>query len=379
MTIQEELQTTIRELVQPGKGVLAADESNPTIAKRFKAVGVENTEAMRQQYRSIIFSAPGLNEHISGVILFEETLEQQNLDGIPMPELLANQGIVPGIKVDQGKGPLANAPDEEITFGLDGLEARLAAAKEFGARFAKWRCVFHISDSLPSRHAVGANAETLARYAAICQSLGIVPIVEPEVLIDGTHSIERSAEVGEQVIRGVFDALTLHRVNLEAMILKPSMITPGKESPKASPEQVAEMTIRTYRRCVPAAVPGIFFLSGGEEGLETAQEWIGGVLFLGKLHLLRPLFSQDEFLCEKESALVSLKEAQFEHRESGQFFRRGHHGLGSSAFHDAIPFGPAFADQSNSLLPRKCGCVFRDMIAPCKLIRSDPGTMRQRR
>ncbi|HKK56981.1 class I fructose-bisphosphate aldolase [Marinobacter sp.] len=264
MTIQEELQTTIRELVQPGKGVLAADESNPTIAKRFKAVGVENTEAMRQQYRSIIFSAPGLNEHISGVILFEETLEQQNLDGIPMPELLANQGIVPGIKVDQGKGPLANAPDEEITFGLDGLEAKLAAAKEFGARFAKWRCVFHISASLPSRQAIGANAETLARYAAICQSLGIVPIVEPEVLIDGTHSIERSAEVGEQVIRGVFDALARHRVNLETMILKPSMITPGKEAPKASPEQVAEMTIRTYRRCVPAAVPGIFFLSGGQ-------------------------------------------------------------------------------------------------------------------
>ncbi|TGN41873.1 class I fructose-bisphosphate aldolase [Marinobacter confluentis] len=264
MTVQEELQATIRELVQPGKGVLAADESNPTIAKRFTAVGVESTEAMRQQYRSIIFSAPGLNEHISGVILFEETLEQKNLDGIPMPELLASQGIVPGIKVDKGKGPLANAPDEEIIFGLDGLEARLSAARELGARFAKWRCVFHISDTLPSELAIGANAETLARYAAICQSLGIVPIVEPEVLIDGAHSIERSAEVGEQVIRGVFRALDLHRVNLETMILKPSMITPGKDSPKASPEQVAAMTIRTYRRCVPAAVPGIFFLSGGQ-------------------------------------------------------------------------------------------------------------------
>ena len=264
MTIQEELQATIRELVQPGKGVLAADESHPTIAKRFKAIGVESTEAMRQEYRSIIFSAPGLGEHISGVILFEETLEQQNLDGVPMPELLAGQDIVPGIKVDQGKGPLAHAPNEEVTFGLDGLEARLSAAKELGARFAKWRCVFHITESLPSELAIGANAETLARYAAICQSLGIVPIVEPEVLIDGAHSIERSAEVGEQVIRGVFDTLNLHRVNLETMILKPSMITPGKESPKASPEQVAEMTIRTYRRCVPAAVPGIFFLSGGQ-------------------------------------------------------------------------------------------------------------------
>lgn len=264
MTIQEELQATIRELIQPGKGVLAADESNPTIAKRFKAVGVESTEALRQQYRSIIFSAPGLNEHISGVILFAETLEQQTLDGVAMPQLLASQGMVPGIKVDQGKGPLALAPDEEVTFGLDGLEARLADAKALGARFAKWRCVFHITDALPSRHAIGANAETLARYAAICQSLGIVPIVEPEVLIDGDHSMERSAEVGEQVVRGVFEALVLHRVNLETMILKPSMITPGKDSPKASPEKVAEMTIRTYRRCVPAAVPGIFFLSGGQ-------------------------------------------------------------------------------------------------------------------
>jgi fructose-bisphosphate aldolase, class I len=271
MTVQEELQATIRDLVQPGKGVLAADESHPTIAKRFKAVGVESTEALRQEYRSIIFSAPGLNEHISGVILFEETLEQQSLDGIPMPELLSRQGIVPGIKVDKGKGPLAHAPDEEITAGLDGLEARLSAAKELGARFAKWRCVFHISDSLPSDLAVHANAETLARYAAICQSLGIVPIVEPEVLIDGDHSIERAAEVGEQVIRGVFDTLILHRVNLETMILKPSMITPGKESGKAVPERVAELTIRTYRRCVPAAVPGIFFLSGGQTPEEATQ------------------------------------------------------------------------------------------------------------
>jgi len=271
MTVQEELQATIRDLVQPGKGVLAADESHPTIAKRFKAVGVESTEALRQEYRSIIFSAPGLNEHISGVILFEETLEQQSLDGIPMPDLLSRQGIVPGIKVDKGKGPLALAPGEEITAGLDGLEARLSAAKELGARFAKWRCVFHITDSLPSEMAIRANAETLARYAAICQSLGIVPIVEPEVLIDGDHSIERAAEVGEQVIRGVFDTLILHRVNLETMILKPSMITPGKESGKAAPERVAEMTIRTYRRCVPAAVPGIFFLSGGQTPEEATQ------------------------------------------------------------------------------------------------------------
>ncbi|MDI9246926.1 class I fructose-bisphosphate aldolase [Marinobacter sp. CHS3-4] len=271
MSIQAELQATIQKMVQPGKGVLAADESHPTIAKRFKAVGVESTEALRQEYRSIIFSAPGLSEHISGVILFSETLEQDSLEGIPMPELLSRQGIVPGIKVDQGKGPLAHAPDEEVTFGLDGLEQRLADAKKLGARFAKWRCVFHISDTLPSELAVDANAETLARYAAICQSLGIVPIVEPEVLIDGAHTIERSAEVNEQVIRGVFEKLVLHRVALEHMILKPSMVTPGKESPNASPEQVAEATIRTFRRCVPAAVPGIFFLSGGQTPEEATR------------------------------------------------------------------------------------------------------------
>ena len=271
MSIQAELQATIQELVQPGKGVLAADESNPTIAKRFKAVGVESTEAKRQEYRSTIFSAPGLGDHISGVMLFAETLEQKNLDGVAMPDMLIQQGIVPGIKVDQGKGPLAHAPDEEVTFGLDGLEQRLADAKKLGARFAKWRCVFHITNTLPTDLAVDANAETLARYAAICQSLGIVPIVEPEVLIDGAHSIERSAEVNEKVFRGVFSKLILHRVSLERMILKPSMVTPGKESQNATPEQVAEATIRTFRRCVPAAVPGIFFLSDGQTPEEATQ------------------------------------------------------------------------------------------------------------
>lgn len=264
MSIQTELQATIRDLVQPGKGILAADESHPTIAKRFQAVGVENTVETRREYRSIIFSTPGLGQYISGVILFEETLEQQSTDGTPMPEMLAAQGIVPGIKVDKGKGPLNNAPEEEITFGLDGLESRLQDAKELGARFAKWRCVFHITDSLPSKLAIAANAETLARYAAACQSLGIVPIVEPEVLIDGNHSIERSGFVNEEVIREVFNQLALHRVVLELMILKPSMVTPGKAAPKASPDEVANATIRTFRRCVPAAVPGVFFLSGGQ-------------------------------------------------------------------------------------------------------------------
>lgn len=271
MTTQEELNATIADLVQPGKGILAADESSPTIAKRFKAVGVESTEATRREYRSIIFSTPGLGEHISGVILFEETLEQLSLEDIAIPKLLASQSIVPGIKVDQGKGPLVNAPGDEITYGLDGLAARLEHYKAMGARFAKWRDVFHISDTLPSFQAIKSNAEVLARYAAVCQSMGIVPIVEPEVLIDGNHTIERAAEVSEDVLLEVFKALHRHRVNLECMVLKPSMVTPGKESGKASPEQVAEATLSVFRRVVPAAVPGIFFLSGGQTPEESTE------------------------------------------------------------------------------------------------------------
>lgn len=264
MSIQGELASTIQNLIRPGQGILAADESHPTIAKRFTAVGVESNEEKRREYRSLIFSAPGLGELISGVILFEETLTQKSLDDVAMPKLLESQGIVPGIKVDKGKKPLINAPGDEITFGLDGLDDRLEIYKNEGARFAKWRDVFHISDTLPSRQAVEANAEMLARYAAICQSMGIVPIVEPEVLIDGDHSIGRCADVSETVLREVFNALARHKVQLEHIILKPSMVTPGKECPKATPEQVAEATIRVFRQVVPAAVPGINFLSGGQ-------------------------------------------------------------------------------------------------------------------
>ncbi|MBW4936268.1 class I fructose-bisphosphate aldolase [Marinobacter sp. F4206] len=264
MSIQDELASTIENLVKPGQGILAADESHPTIAKRFAAVGVESSEDKRREYRSVILSAPGLGEFISGVILFEETLGQKSLEDVRIPQLLESQGIVPGIKVDKGKKPLINAPGDEITFGLDGLDDRLEIYKNAGARFAKWRDVFHISDTLPSRQAVEANAEVLARYAAICQSMGIVPIVEPEVLIDGEHSMDRCAEVSEAVLREVFHALARHGVQLEHMILKPSMVTPGKECPKATPEQVAEATIRVFRQVVPAAVPGINFLSGGQ-------------------------------------------------------------------------------------------------------------------
>ena len=269
MDIHAELRLTIQDLVQPGKGILAADESHPTIAKRFEAVGVESTEDKRREYRSLIFSTPGLGEFVSGVILFEETLGQNSLDNVPITKLLESQGVVPGIKVDTGKKPLINAPGDEITYGLDGLDDRLETYKNQGARFAKWRAVYNVSDTLPSRQAVEANAEMLARYAALCQSKGIVPIVEPEVLIDGNHTLERSADVNEAVIAEVFNALRRHRVQLEAIILKPSMVTPGKECAKASPEEVAEATLRVLRRVVPAAVPGINFLSGGQTSEEA--------------------------------------------------------------------------------------------------------------
>lgn len=271
MSVQAQRQATIAQLIQPGKGILAADESHPTIAKRFQAIGVESTEATRRAYRSIIFSTPDLGAHISGVILFEETLGQHSLDDEPMPKLLERQGIVPGIKVDKGKGPLANAPGDEITYGLDGLAERLAHYQSLGARFAKWRDVYHVSDTLPSPQAIAANAEMLARYAAICQERGVVPIVEPEVLIDGGHNIERAGEVSEAVLRAVFEALYRHRVELETMLLKPSMVTPGKDAGRASPPEVAEATLRVFRRAVPAAVPGIVFLSGGQTPEEATE------------------------------------------------------------------------------------------------------------
>jgi len=265
MNTTTELQNTISDMVQAGKGILAADESAPTIAKRFAAIDVESTEALRRSYRSLLFTTPGLDKFISAVILFEETLTQQSDDGIPLPEILARQGIVPGIKVDKGFLPLVNAPGDKVTQGLDGLAERLQTYKTQGARFAKWREVYPVSEHNPTALGLEANAEMLARYAAICQSEGIVPIVEPEVLIDGAHTIERSAEVIEAVLQTVFQALHLHKVVLECIVLKPSMVTPGKDfAPGASPEQVAEATIKVFRRTVPAAVPSINFLSGGQ-------------------------------------------------------------------------------------------------------------------
>jgi fructose-bisphosphate aldolase class I len=265
MSTQSELQATVQALVQKGKGILAADESGPTIAKRFKAIGVESTEENRRNYRQLLLATPGVGEFISGVIFYEETLNQRADDGTPLPQLAARQGIVPGIKVDAGKIPLALAPGDEITQGLDGLAQRLSGYKKLGARFAKWRAVYNVSETLPGWAAIEANAEALARYAAICQEDGVVPIVEPEVLIDGDHTIERTAEVTEAVLHQVFHALHRHHVVLEHALLKPSMVVPGKEQvQQAAPAQVAEWTLRILKRTVPAAVPGIFFLSGGQ-------------------------------------------------------------------------------------------------------------------
>jgi len=270
MSTPGELQATVQALVRKGKGILAADESGPTIAKRFKAIGVESTEENRRAYRSLLLGTAGLGDFISGIILYEETLAQRADDGTPLPQLAARQGIVPGIKVDAGKIPLALAPGDEITQGLDGLSKRLDGYKQQGARFAKWRAVYNVSDTLPSRLAIEANAHALARYAAICQEQGVVPIVEPEVLIDGDHSMARCAEVTEAVLHEVFDALHRHRVVLEHMLLKPSMVVPGKEhAQQATTADVAAETTRVLRRTVPAAVPGINFLSGGQTPAEA--------------------------------------------------------------------------------------------------------------
>ena len=264
MTIADELQATIEQMVQPGKGILAADESQPTIAKRFAAINVESNEENRRAYRALLFTAPGIENYISGVIQFEETLLQTSDDGILLPEALAQRGILPGIKVDKGKGPLALSPGDLITYGLDGLGERLQQYKNQGARFAKWREVYQISERNPTHLGISANAEMLARYAAVCQESGVVPIVEPEVLIDGDHSLARCAEVTEAVQKEIFHALHRHHVVLEHMILKPNMVLPGKDHPaRSGAEEIAAATLRVFRRTVPAAVPSINFLSGG--------------------------------------------------------------------------------------------------------------------
>lgn len=263
MQYATELETTIKDMVQKGRGILAADESSPTILKRFQAIDVESSEENRRAWRSLLLTTEGLGEYISGTILFEETLAQKTDAGNTIPEAAWAQKIVPGIKVDKGKIPLALSPGDLITLGLDGLHERLQGYKEQGARFAKWREVYSIDKHAPTKHGIEANAEMLARYAAVCQAEGIVPIVEPEVLMDGNHDIDRHSEVTEAVQHAVFHALHRHNVALELMILKPNMVLPGKDCRTAEPDEVAAATLQVLRRTVPAAMPSINFLSGG--------------------------------------------------------------------------------------------------------------------
>jgi len=262
-----ELNATARALVAPGKGILAADESSGTIKKRFDTIGCESTEDRRRAYREMLFTTAGASEYVSGVILFDETIRQQASDGRPLVRVIADAGIIPGIKVDKGTTPLAKSPDELVTDGLDGLRARLVEYRELGAKFAKWRAVIDIrGDALPTQYCLDVNAHALARYASLCQDEGIVPIVEPEVLMDGDHSIDRCFDVTTATLHTVFDALVGQRVELDGMLLKPNMVIPGKKhsSYPVAPEEVAKYTIRCFRDTVPAAVPGVVFLSGGQ-------------------------------------------------------------------------------------------------------------------
>ena len=261
----DELSATMDHLLQDGKGILAADESNGTIGKRFADIGLENTPENRQNYRLMLATTPDLGSYINGVILFEETFQNKDAHGKSIVDLFTEQGIIPGIKVDKGLVDLANTEDEKVTQGLDGLTERLMEFKRQGAKFAKWRNVYSISDFTPSLTAMKAGAETLARYAASCQAVGIVPIVEPEILMDGDHTIEHCAEASEMVLHELFRALFVHQVELEHIILKPSMITSGKSfKPFSSPEDIADYTVSVFRNTVPAAVPSINFLSGGQ-------------------------------------------------------------------------------------------------------------------
>jgi fructose-bisphosphate aldolase, class I len=271
--VSDNLERVALTLVADGKGILAADETIPTLTRRFDSLGIKSTEQSRRTYREMLFTSPGAADFISGVIMYDETIRQKSSGGAPLTETLAAQRVLPGIKVDTGAKPLAGSPDETVTEGLDGLRNRLSEYRTIGARFAKWRAVIRVTDSLPSSACVSANAQALARYAALCQEQELVPIVEPEVLMDGSHMIERGEEVTGTVLHAVFNALFEQDVALEGMLLKPNMVVSGKACTRQpSIEEVATATLRCLRRHVPAAVPGIVFLSGGQNArLATAH------------------------------------------------------------------------------------------------------------
>lgn len=270
MTNEEKLEATANAMVARGKGILAIDESSGTCMKRFTEAGIECTEDSRGAYREMLITTPGIGEYISAAILFDETIRQSNADGTPFVDLLNAAGIIPGIKVDTGAKPLAKASGETVTEGLDGLRERLNEYAEMGARFAKWRAPISIGPGIPSRYCIETNAHALGRYAALSQEAGLVPIVEPEVLYNGEHEIRRCQEVTEDALNSVFEQLALQLCFLEGIILKPNMVTSGRDCPtQADTDEIAELTLRTFRRCVPAAVPGIGFLSGGQSGEEA--------------------------------------------------------------------------------------------------------------
>ena len=297
------IEETAQALVSDGKGILAADESIGTMTRRLEARGIASTPESRRAYRDMLFGTPDLGRFISGVILFDETIRQRDGSGVRFAEVLARAGIIPGIKVDLGAGPLAACPGETVTEGLDGLRRRLEEYRALGARFAKWRAVIHVSDELPSATCVDVNAHALARYAALCQEQALVPIVEPEVLMDGTHSLVRAEAVTDAVLDRVFRALRRQRVSLEQMLLKPNMVVPAKQCPqRASVAEVATATLRVLTRNVPAAVPGIVFLSGGQ-GEREATEHLNAMNSVAALLPWRLSFSYGRAL--QDSALAA--------------------------------------------------------------------------
>ncbi|TVR09488.1 MAG: fructose-bisphosphate aldolase class I [Salinarimonadaceae bacterium] len=317
----DQLVEVANAMVAPGKGILAADESSSTIKKRFDAIKVESTEENRRDYREMLFrTETAMREHISGVILFDETIRQKAKDGTPLVKLIEAAGAIPGIKVDAGAKPLAGCPGETITEGLDGLRERLKEYYGLGARFAKWRAVIDIADGVPTWTSVKANAHALARYAALCQEANIVPIVEPEVLMDGDHDIQRCADVTEWVLKTVYEELYEQRVVLEGTVLKPNMIVPGKKSAKqASVEEVAERTVMVLERCVPVAVPGIAYLSGGQsDELATAHldamNRIGGFPWSMTFSYGRALQAAPQKAWGGKKENVSAAQAAFAHR-----------------------------------------------------------------
>jgi fructose-bisphosphate aldolase, class I len=316
-----ELNRVAEAMVEPGRGILAADESSGTIKKRFDSIGVESTPDSRRDYRELLFrSTEAMSKYISGVILYDETIRQNARDGTPLVKLIEQAGSLPGIKVDKGTKPLPFCPGEVITEGLDGLRERLVEYRGFGARFAKWRAVIDIGPAIPSYSCIRANAHALARYAALCQEEGLVPIVEPEVLMDGDHDIERCYSVTEWVLKTVYEELYYQRIALEGSVLKPNMVVPGKKSKKrASVDQVAEMTVRVLRACVPSAVPGIAFLSGGQSDEEAtahldAINRIGGLPWKVTFSYGRALQAAPQKAWSGKSENVAAAQRAFSHR-----------------------------------------------------------------